>query len=431
MWLLDTTSLTLSAFFDDNTPHYAILSHTWESEEVSFQDIQGPHDAISNRTGYYKTKTFCSKSLEVGFQYAWVDICCIDKTNNAELSEAINSMYRWYQSAVACYAYLADVGSYRPLATSRWFQRGWTLQELIAPSDVLFFDSFWNELGSKASLAPEIERITKIPAGLLTMETTLKDHCVAEVMSWATGRQTTRVEDRAYSLLGLFEVSMPLIYGEGAHAFMRLQLEIIKSTTDHSIFAFQSPPVLAWQGSFNRGTAAQNENRGILARWIDDFTGFGHVRSIPAVDETSFEMTNLGLRISLLCTLEGIFHNGGRNMIAYLNCEENGARLAIRLMEAKNIEGKPLGRFYRHGKLRTVSPEDLARREAKLTVLHIIQPTRGNSTGFNWTPSPARIRCSSDYGDMIEAGYLVERFFGQASGRCIRMSSRSFLNMSR
>ncbi|KAE8440653.1 hypothetical protein EG329_006849 [Mollisiaceae sp. DMI_Dod_QoI] len=401
MWLLDTTTLALSAFFDENTPHYAILSHTWGSEEVSFQDIQGPHETISNRNGYHKIKGFCSKALEAGFQYVWVDTCCIDKANNAELSEAINSMYRWYSNAVTCYAYLEDVAPLRPLFTnSRWFRRGWTLQELIAPPEVLFFDFFWHEIGSRAGLAPEIEKTTRIPVGLLTTNTSLEDHCVAEILSWAAGRQTTRTEDRAYSLLGLFRVSMPLIYGEGAHAFVRLQLEIIKSTTDHSIFASQ--PELFYQGAA----------RGAFAPSVDEFEYSGHVRSLPASHETSFEMTNLGLRISLPCALEQVEKNGCRHLIAYLNCkfEHRDARLGISLIEASSKEGKPLGRFHRFGPLKAVSPGEHNRREIQPMVLHIIQPTYEYPHKREEIPRPRP--CSLDYGDLIEAGYLVERFLG-------------------
>ncbi|KAE9368926.1 HET-domain-containing protein, partial [Stipitochalara longipes BDJ] len=228
MWLLNTTSLEVSEFFDANTPNYAILSHTWGEEEQ-----------ISHRAGYKKIQDCCAKALEAGFQYVWIDTCCIDKTNSTELSEAINSMFRWYENAITCYAYLEDVRPNGPKITaSRWFKRGWTLQELIAPSDVLFLDHFWNEIGSRASLGRNIEAITGIPAQVLLRNTSLRDHCTAEIMSWASGRKTTRIEDRAYSLLGLFGVSMPLIYGEGANAFVRLQLEIMKFTTDHSLFAW-------------------------------------------------------------------------------------------------------------------------------------------------------------------------------------------------
>jgi hypothetical protein len=109
MWLLETTSLVLSAFFDNNTPPYAILSHTWGSEEVSFQDIQGPREKIEHRAGYKKIEDCCAKALEEGFSYVWIDTCCIDKTSSAELSESINSMFKWYRNSGICYAYLSDI----------------------------------------------------------------------------------------------------------------------------------------------------------------------------------------------------------------------------------------------------------------------------------------------------------------------------------
>jgi len=292
MWLLNTTSLALSPFFGDNTPHYAILSHTWGSEEVSFQDIQRPHWQISNYAGYKKIKDCCAKALEAGFQYVWIDTCCIDKTNSTELSEAINSMFGWYKNATTCYAYLEDVKPRGPqFASSRWFTRGWTLQELIAPTDVLFFDYYWNEIGSRESLRYTIRRVTGIPEQVL-INGSLHKHCVAEIMSWAAGRQTTRMEDRAYSLLGLFRVNMPLIYGEGENAFLRLQLEIMKITTDHSILAWNPLP---------RHRYSQGKKRGALATTVDEFSGSGRVRSSPVLNESSFEMTNLGLRITLPC----------------------------------------------------------------------------------------------------------------------------------
>ena len=300
---------------------------------MSFQDIRGPHEAISNKAGFRKIKDCCASALDAGFKYVWIDTCCIDKTNSTELSEAINSMFCWYENAVTCYAYLEDV---KPdclrFDASRWFERGWTLQELIAPTDVLFFDSYWNEIGSRASLAEQIEKITGVPVGLLLMATSLRDHCVAEIMCWAACRTTTRLEDRAYSLLGLFGVSMPLIYGEGENAFFRLQLEIMKTTTDHSLFAWISADVLG-------------RRQGALATTPDHFNQSGKYRRLAGEDESSFEMTNLGLRISLPC----VSTNSNTRRFAYLQCKHDSqdSVLGIWLMEATNAEGGPLGRFYR------------------------------------------------------------------------------------
>ncbi|KAH7419451.1 heterokaryon incompatibility protein-domain-containing protein, partial [Cadophora sp. MPI-SDFR-AT-0126] len=243
MRLLDTSTLALHSFVGDDTPPYAILSHTWGAEEVSFQDMLSLQNPVNQTAGYHKIEQCCAQALKDGHEYAWVDTCCIDKTNSAELSEAINSMFRWYQVADECYAHLEDIepgSDLSLLGESRWFTRGWTLQELIAPSSVIFFDRLWLKIGDKFTLSEIIESQTGIPFDiLLAYESVFMDYSIAQVMSWASKRCTTRGEDRAYSLLGLFQVSMPMLYGEGSvQAFRRLQLEIIKTSIDHSIFAW-------------------------------------------------------------------------------------------------------------------------------------------------------------------------------------------------
>ncbi|USP76289.1 hypothetical protein yc1106_03563 [Curvularia clavata] len=229
----------------NDIPQYAILSHTWgpSSEEVSFQDLQ--NGTGESKKGYRKL-VFCSKeAARNGLEYFWVDTCCIDKTSSAELSEAINSMYRWYQEASVCYAYLADVPSERPFPRSRWFTRGWTLQELIAPPEMVFFDESWESLGERRTLFKVISECTGISTNVLLDRNHLDTCSVAQKMSWAAKRETTRIEDQAYCMLGIFEINMPLIYGEGENAFIRLQEEIMKVTDDHSLFA--------WRSSDNRG----------------------------------------------------------------------------------------------------------------------------------------------------------------------------------
>ncbi|KAH6134154.1 hypothetical protein HBI68_251490 [Parastagonospora nodorum] len=219
---------------------YAILSHTWgkDDEEVSFADLtQGSrHTEVK-----YEKLRFCGKqAAHDGLDYFWVDTCCIDKSSSAELSEAITSMFRWYRGAVKCYVYLRDVsiGNFESTNTSarswepafrhsRWFKRGWTLQELLAPrQSAEFFDSHGTQLGDKESLVQVLHEVTKIPLRALR-NTPLDEFSVDERMSWAKDRQTKRGEDKAYSLLGLFGVSMAPIYGEGVdRAFERLQREI-------------------------------------------------------------------------------------------------------------------------------------------------------------------------------------------------------------
>lgn len=223
----------------DNIPPYAILSHTWgkDHEEVNFKDLTiGPR---VTKSGYKKLRFCAEQALRDGLLHFWVDTCCIDKSNSAELQEAINSMFRWYRNAMKCYVYLSDVltkshdqldptsRSWEPaFQNSRWFTRGWTLQELLAPSSVEFFCSKGNRLGDRRSLAREIHSITKIAIQALE-STPLSEFSIEERMSWAKMRQTKREEDQAYSLLGIFDIHMPLIYGEGAaNARNRLQKKI-------------------------------------------------------------------------------------------------------------------------------------------------------------------------------------------------------------
>jgi hypothetical protein len=196
---------------------YVILSRTWgaDDDEVSF-------DALENKTGaekigYTKLRFCANEARKDGLQYFWVDTCCINKQSSTEFSEAINSMYNWYQSAKLCYVYLNDVEKTswrRSISKSRWFKRGWTLQELLAPPRDIICDRLWQRLGGKSALAGRIASITRIHATALTSGN-LAEYSVAQRMSWATRRVTTRAEDSAYCLLGLFGVNMPLLYGEG------------------------------------------------------------------------------------------------------------------------------------------------------------------------------------------------------------------------
>jgi hypothetical protein len=243
MHLLDTKTLQSHEFVGTNIPPYAILSHTWGEDEVTFQDMERGNP--QSKAGYDKVRRCCEMAAADGFSYAWVDTCCIDKTSSAELSEAINSMYRWYRLADVCYAYLADVPSdggqdatIQSIQKSRWFTRGWTLQELIAPQSLIFLDNQWRDIGTKQSLGSLISEITFIDEEILRNAENLTKFSVAQKISWASNRDTTRVEDLAYCLMGLFGVNMPLLYGEGSRSFIRLQEEILKTGNDATIFAW-------------------------------------------------------------------------------------------------------------------------------------------------------------------------------------------------
>lgn len=231
-----------------DVPPYAILSHTWDEEEVSYQDWQTlPWPALQEKKGFQKIEYCCQQAARDGLEWVWVDTCCIDQTSSAELTESINSMFRWYQDAAICYAYLADVAKNlrlstieKKLRTSRWFTRGWTLQELIAPAEVVFYSMDWHQVGTKSELAACISDITRIDQMYLH-GANVRQASIAQRMSWAANRETSRDEDVAYCLLGIFDVNLPLIYGEGAKAFQRLQEEIMKAyPEDHTLFAWGS-----------------------------------------------------------------------------------------------------------------------------------------------------------------------------------------------
>lgn len=268
MRLLNAKTLTFEEFYDNQVPKYTILSHRWEEEEVSYQDFRAHRrrklESISKRSkgfhktskGFTKIEACCRMTVSHGYQYTWIDTCCINKDSSAELTEAINSMYRWYQQSQKCYAYLCDVfitsldtdASRREFKSSKWFTRGWTLQELIAPKEVLFLNNSSHCLGLKSpkdwinlresDIEPFLREITAIPSMILCHSASLSNYPIAQRMSWAASRTTTRIEDRAYSLLGIFNVNMPMLYGEGTNAFRRLQEEIIKRSNDTSIFAW-------------------------------------------------------------------------------------------------------------------------------------------------------------------------------------------------
>ncbi|KAI6150127.1 heterokaryon incompatibility protein-domain-containing protein [Pisolithus thermaeus] len=272
---------------DDITTSYAILSHRWGAE-VSYEEMIGvmkmeeeEREEVRQRHGYQKIIKSCEQAKKDGYKWLWIDTCCIDKRNSSELSEAINSMYRWYQNAQVCYAYFNDVGE-STFPTKRdnskfdksngwpeWFVRGWTLQELIAPKQVEFFSKNWVRIGDKQSSAWELEEITGIPCDVLTNGLAAQRLSVAQIMSWAANRKTTRVEDRAYSLMGLLGVNMPMLYGEGKKAFQRLQLEIIRVSSDHSIFAWGP---WMWQTD------------SVLAKDPSDFRGCGTIRRLEPVE---------------------------------------------------------------------------------------------------------------------------------------------------
>ncbi|KAI4110235.1 MAG: hypothetical protein LQ345_007035 [Seirophora villosa] len=320
MRLLNTSTLEFHDFFDRKIPEYAILSHRWGSDEVSFKDFE---DGIQqSRGGFAKIRECCNLASEHCYTWVWIDTCFIDKKSSAELTEAINSMYSWYKKAALCYVYLADVlwendttdshqASMNSFRASLWFTRGWTLQELLAPEHVRFFDQRWQCIGTKEAFVQEISRITRIGVQDLlthsqrnmvepcTKAPDCRAHCpkmsywnagrwgpsVATKMSWIFRRQTSRIEDLAYCLLGIFDVNMPLLYGEGQKAFMRLQYEILKQNGDESIFAWTTD---------SYGT-------GMLANWPTQFANSMYVHGEAPIrnHRRPYSMTNQGLTLPI------------------------------------------------------------------------------------------------------------------------------------
>ncbi|GKT81510.1 HET domain-containing protein [Colletotrichum tofieldiae] len=299
-------------FEGDNAPEFAILSHTWGGDEITLQDVRDPQTDITLMAGYSKIKGACKLARSHGYEYIWIDTCCIDKTSSAELSEAINSMFNWYEQASVCYAFLSDlsyptdpeVGRNPPLEAAlrecRWFTRGWTLQELLAPDKVDFYDKDWHLVGSKLdeSFAPTLSRVTGINLDVLNKTIPLESSSVAERMHWASLRVTTRKEDMAYCLMGIFGVNMPLLYGEGTRAFTRLQEIILQETGDHSIFAWHS----TYETSTQETTFDKHILSGLLAPSPLEFSVFEQLRPLPAFGTTGqqpIQLTNQGIRISM------------------------------------------------------------------------------------------------------------------------------------
>lgn len=355
MRLLNTSKLTLHEFVGDSIPPYAVLSHRWETEEVLFQDFQS--GLATDLKGLSKIKGCCEKAAQDGWEYAWVDSCCIDKTSSAELSEAINSMFEWYSNSEVCYVYLSDVptgldfekhyAAGSRFRCSKWWTRGWTLQELIAPRTVIFYDMEWVEIGTKGYLEILISLITGIS------EQHLRDcgnASVAQKMSWASRRVTTRPEDIAYSLMGIFQVHMPPLYGEGAtRAFERLQLEILSKSDDESLFA--------WQQVGSRISYAQ----GLLASSPSDFRYSGEIyRAESSVHHRPpFMMTNKGLRMELI-----LIKAREKTYLAPLRCKWSfGSIVGIELSRELGVEegegSYSQNIFVRGGRLIPLSESDL------------------------------------------------------------------------
>lgn len=304
MHLINTTTLQLHTVIDEEEEEYAILSHRWQDEEVLYDDMRDLSQC--RKSGKAKLEAFCVEAQRCTtsrlqkFKYVWADTCCIDKRSSAELSEAINSMYKYYSIAKECIVYLFDVhvslqdpDFEHQFRRSEWFTRCWTLQELIAPQIVNFYNSKWEQLSDKKGLCSMISEITGIRRSALSGQS-LHQFSVAERMSWAAERKATRREDMAYSLMGLFDINMPMLYGEGNKAYERLQEEILRQTDDETIFAWSLPTT-----SESSGVSGS-----LLAPSPAYFRGCQYLMCTSVCQRpASFTLTNRGISIDLKLAL--------------------------------------------------------------------------------------------------------------------------------
>ncbi|KAF2126884.1 HET-domain-containing protein [Dothidotthia symphoricarpi CBS 119687] len=356
-------------FNDNDVPNYAILSHTWGPDEISYQELVWinrikafstqpntqssfmlmamgmmmgngnsgssfgsiAEDDLLSRRGYSKIIEASREAQNLGYKYVWIDTCCIDKSSSAELQEAINSMYRWYENAEVCLVYLEDIPTPRrdgvktaseiaklAFETSRWSTRGWTLQELVAPAVCRFYFGDWTLMGEKVEFLEELSQTTGIPTFVFEERRSAAEVSVAERMSWAAFRKTTRIEDQAYCLLGLFDIQMPLLYGEGEKAFTRLQEQILKTTDDYSLFAWSAV------------TADESTYRGLLARSPVEFRDCGTIELENVISTFPIGSTPIGLRVQFEFLPDP--KDKGRVVAMIRSSNSMNQRLAIRLI---------------------------------------------------------------------------------------------------
>ena len=310
MFLIDTLSLELREFSGRDLPKYAILSHRWGEEEPNHKNFRKKRQ--THLAGYQKIVDCCDFVRARGHAWLWVDTVCIDKKSSAELSEAINSMYQWYQNASECYAYLEDLApehcygsAEEALQRSAWFTRGWTLQEMLAPMRLTIVNRDWIICGRTYpdedglprvpandrsiwhydEMLHALSALTSVPVRILNHQRSVYTESVATRMSWMGRRCTTRVEDQAYCMLGLFRINMPLLYGEGNNAFRRLQKEIVQDSSDETIFMAHSSRFI---------------NGGILNTKPSAYEHGSCVRRAHLFDRPPYTFTNRGLRLEFL-----------------------------------------------------------------------------------------------------------------------------------
>ncbi|KAK3387853.1 heterokaryon incompatibility protein-domain-containing protein [Podospora didyma] len=359
MRLINVATFEMEEFFGDRIPEYeyAILSHTWGDDEVTFQDMKASPRDIEHKKGYTKIRYLVGQARRDNFKWAWADTCCIDKTSSAELSEAINSMYLWYTRSAVCYAYLYDVPEHRdhdeqgsPSAKAAGSRAGGPSRNSLRRIACAFIRGTGGEetlpwRDSVTRLLPLICEITSIPIELLSGKKNKNEYSVAQKMSWASKRKCTRQEDIAYCLMGIFDVNMPLLYGEEGGAFLRLQKEILQTTDDHSIYAWTVP-------KWSPGIWAADS---VLAKSPADFADSAD--AVPTEEESGdvlSAITKQGLSISLPMAAyhfpinHALYWKDGscETFRATLNCRIGKKQVEILLARDNSPKNKTHARWY-------------------------------------------------------------------------------------
>ncbi|KAI0114616.1 HET-domain-containing protein [Hypoxylon sp. NC0597] len=419
MRLINCSTLQMKEFFEDELPRYAILSHTWGEEEVSYLDFRN-ESLREGKRGFKKIKEFCARAAESQYEWAWIDTCCIDKTSSSDLSEAINSMFRWYHMSDSCFAYLSDVDGpsvvedeSSDFRTSRWFRRGWTLQELLAPRRVLFYNKSWSRVGSRGSLCQIICEITNIPVEILEesfsedVQYTLRRVPFAQRISWASNRQTSRKEDGAYCLLGLLNINMPLLYGEGDRAFVRLQEEFIRSTYDHTVLAWgfgipysHLPEVRVLSGSLRLppvSLSCLTHSPLAFAEWNEDIS--------TITRGNHYLQTNLGIYIEL--PIISLTENGRNYGLALLDCgvmDKESPEIMALPLELARREGSTILAYRAQGIVPFLTPTQNNWSVYKLPVY--LSSTRSYVRNFD-----SEFSAKIYLGHLLKIGYYIADFF--------------------
>lgn len=415
MRLLNASTYELRDFRQRaSRPRYAILSHRWFTEEITFNNLNPVElrDGNVSTPQLDKIRGTCRIARGDKLEWVWIDSCCINKDSSEELNRSINSMFKWYQEAAVCYTYLPDVvtsGQSKALGAfedSEWFERGWTLQELLAPRTMKFFDKNWLAMGTRSQLSTEIGRITGIEASFLDGSETFRTASIATRMSWQARRRTTEEEDIAYSLLGIMGVSLVPTYGDGKQAFLKLQQELLKTYRDESLFAWTAP---------RRGLPRHDRQWGpgewgLLAPWVDCFQDCrdviitGKTRDRPSggiaptaegvkfpipMSELSSNRTWKGMLSVFLPPFLGPFlwlgihtylHAHRREWSLTLNCwkpDHTGALKPIQVFLCRDSRGDEFWRRCRSGDLGSANRIPSSKRQGMFYTkdITIIQPT--------------------------------------------------------